>query len=516
MGEDFKYSEEQKNGIYNKYLRPLKLKISQILLYDTKSATIFLYEYNEIIENTPDSELLNKITELELKLEEYEKGQGKQKSFEDKSRTIIQQIEDLTATCEQLNIEDFDQEFSTLMMRYRENFKNYSFEDKDSIEGRMYELQAKLIMRKVKENYPDEIEISEEDETGLMIYMNRELSRIQQNKNPKAKSYIERVKYNLMGGPKALHNSEIWKLLSYAQREKFIGEEQKDGRIPVSNQTNALAIVKDKKRVSFIQRISNIFRKEPQLPLQVDDLDKITIDWLAQHIPESMLMKIEEGRLKKEGINPKSKYLPDSKMAIYDFFARPLNYTEKYNCFEFEDKDGSKNKIRISRFGMTFVPIDLDKENINRMSKEIRLTNKCNNTTKSILNYAIFLDDIFETDFSSKLGHDYKKFIQNPKYSLKNIMLGNNWYSYNDEDFSAKSKLFKKFLKSYISMVEDCQETEEDFRRNEEDNRRGFYERNSFKDDLKITPRNDDMPKIIQAQQELGQSNEQKGEEQGG
>ncbi len=39
MGDEMKYSEGQRNQIYEKYLRPLKLKISQILLYDTKCSS---------------------------------------------------------------------------------------------------------------------------------------------------------------------------------------------------------------------------------------------------------------------------------------------------------------------------------------------------------------------------------------------------------------------------------------------------------------------------------------------
>lgn len=42
MGDEMKYSEGQRNQIYEKYLRPLKLKISQILLYDTNTAADFL------------------------------------------------------------------------------------------------------------------------------------------------------------------------------------------------------------------------------------------------------------------------------------------------------------------------------------------------------------------------------------------------------------------------------------------------------------------------------------------
>lgn len=81
MGDDFKFTSGQKNKIYNEQLKPLKLRISQILLYDTKAAITFLQEYIELIENTPDNELMDKITELEFRITEYENGQGKEKKF---------------------------------------------------------------------------------------------------------------------------------------------------------------------------------------------------------------------------------------------------------------------------------------------------------------------------------------------------------------------------------------------------------------------------------------------------
>ena len=73
MGDEMKYSEGQRNQIYEKYLRPLKLKISQILLYDTNAAADFLKKYNNLLQKTSDSELFDKITELELEIEQYEK-----------------------------------------------------------------------------------------------------------------------------------------------------------------------------------------------------------------------------------------------------------------------------------------------------------------------------------------------------------------------------------------------------------------------------------------------------------
>ena len=212
MGDEMKYSEGQRNQIYEKYLRPLKLKISQILLYDTNAAADFLKKYNNLLQKTSDSELLDKITELELEIEQYEKTLGKEKTFQYES--------------EQFTLEDFEKEVHSLVQRYKENFSGYSLEERDLLEAKIYELQARLIFKRVNQEYPEKIDIPKEDEIGIMIYLNREITRLQQSKNPKIKNYVEKIKYELMGGTEAIHNSEIWKVLSYAQRERFEEKEE--------------------------------------------------------------------------------------------------------------------------------------------------------------------------------------------------------------------------------------------------------------------------------------------------
>ena len=320
MGDDFKFTAGQKNKIYNDQLKPLKLRISQILLYDTKAAITFLQQYNELIENTPDNELMDKITELEFRIAEYEKGQGKEKSFEDKSQTIISQIEELNTMSENLSLDDFEQEVSKLIENYKDKLGDYNFGDRDEIEDKIYELKAKLVMREVNELYPDDIDISKEDEIGLMMYLNKELNRLQQNKNPKVKSYIERVKYNLMSGPEAIHNSETWKLLSYAQKEKFETETIITNK-PLSQNTALSVIKKTRPQFNLMQKIvstfsSKFFSKDPKLPLSAKDLGKISLDWLAKYIPIDMVKDIENQRLEKEKRGTENEYRADSKSVI--------------------------------------------------------------------------------------------------------------------------------------------------------------------------------------------------------
>ena len=258
MGDEMKYSEGQRNQIYEKYLRPLKLKISQILLYDTNAAADFLNKYNNLLQKTSDSELLDKITELELEIEQYEKTLGKEKNFQDKSSIIIGQVEELLYESEQLTLEEFEKEVHSLVQRYRKNFSGYSLEERDSLEAKIYELQARLILKRVNQEYPEKIDISQEDEIGIMIYLNREITRLQQSKNPKIKNYVEKIKYELMGGTEAIHNSEIWKVLSYAQRERFEEKEENPSKskslIYAKAKNNSVVNAKNRSIFQFLEK----------------------------------------------------------------------------------------------------------------------------------------------------------------------------------------------------------------------------------------------------------------------
>lgn len=481
MGDDYKFTESQKNEIYNKYLKPLKLKISQIMLYDTKSAVEFLQKYNELIENTPDAELMDKITELEMQLASYEKGEGKQKSFNEKRKIIIGQIEELEQTSDNLSFEDFEQEVANLTARYRENLKNYEFDDRDAIEEKLYQVKAKLIMRQVKEQYPERIELSPEDEMGLMVYISKELNRLGQNKNPKAKSYVERVKYNIMGGMEALHNSETWKLLSYAQRENFIGEEQKAQKIAgtsVTPQTNALAVVKNTNRGNFLQTISRMFSKEPKLPLQVSDLKKINIDWLAQYIPQEMAEDLETKKLKEEGKNPEKRYVPNSKKVIYEVIGsiRGIVWNSTEKTFEkddgkymYIDKNGNKKiqKYICSNIGTSLTLYTEDYIILTRgiLPKKLHY-NDC-------LTYADFLDNIFQTNIKQKLLQEVEEFVNNFGFNRDN-----------ENIFLKHCKVYKELNNSLARLWNEYSKNKLNFFIKENNRRTNFYSEQRRKQEM--------------------------------
>lgn len=480
MGDDYKFTESQKTEIYNKYLKPLKLKISQIILYDTKGAVEFLQKYNELIENTPDAELMDKITELEMQLTSYEKGEGKQKSFNEKRKIIIGQIEELEQTSEKLSFEDFEQEVANLMARYRENLKNYEFDDRDAIEEKLYQVEAKLIMRQVKEQYPERIELSPEDEMGLMVYISKELNRLGQNKNPKAQSYVERVKYNIMSGMEALHNSETWKLLSYAQRENFIREEQKAQRIAgtsVTPQTNALAVVKNTNRGNFLQTIFRMFSKEPKLPLQVSDLKKINIDWLAQYIPQEMAEDLENKQLQEEGKNQEKRYVPDSKKVIYEVMdslqgyemikgiiwdsqAKTFKQYDGINTYIDEKGHEKIQECSNDKYDSYWISIKLKNNDLVAEHPTVK------EEFQEYIVYADFLDNVFKTNFKQEVLQIIERDVIESSMRTKQLEDAPQKYS---------RKVYKELVKSYNKLLQQYKSTRADFLADEHERRENFY-----------------------------------------
>ena len=489
MGDDFKFTTGQKNKIYNEQLKPLKLRISQILLYDTKAAITFLQEYNELIENTPDNELMDKITELEFRITEYEKGQGKEKSFEDKSKTIIMQIEELNTMSENLSLDDFEQEVSKLLENYKDNLGDYNFGDRDEIEEKIYELKAKLVMREVNELYPDNIDISKEDEIGLMMYLNKELNRLQQNKNPKAKSYVERVKYNLMSGPEALHNSETWKLLSYAQKEKFETETIRTNK-PLS-QTTALSVIKKPKpQFNLMQKIVSTFSskflsKDPKLPLKAKDLGKINLDWLAQYIPIYMVKDIENKRLEKENRDTENKYTPDSKSVIY-WIMEELEDSNKIEGYYWSQRDDKFLKFdkdlnyensfhfNIDDFGnMLFTRVG-DRFR----SKSVKIDPKMK--LPQCLVYVDLVDEIMDTFFAYRFCNCLGEYcLDNNKVELTYEQDGESLKyfcpSYEKHNKDQYKDLYKGILESFEKIQQECRETRDAFWAEENKKREAFY-----------------------------------------
>ena len=446
MGDEIEFSEKQKNGIYVEYLKPLKLKISQILLYDEKSASVFLKKYNDLLENTKDNEILEKITDLEIEIGEYEKGIGKRKRVEEKSEAMIAEIKDLIENGDQLSLDEFNEKVQSLLKKYQEDILGYSFKDRDVIEEKIYELRAKMILRKVKEENCKIVDISKEDESGLLMYINEEIERLQSNENPQIHKVIKSLKDKLKNGVKAIYDSETWKLLDYAQNGKYEKEE--------ANLVEETAlVVRTQNNNSIIRRLLSFFAKEPQLPLQEAKLPKITIDWLSEYISKEM---IEEYERKKNDVKKYGEiYLMTPKAFICDFFDKMerlgFDNLDKSDLISIEREysDGESGKKKLSIYGdrsvdggkNKYINIGIKTGHIERKIEDIKLMGKWGDIEASadekygknhkyvsvkrnaeLINYAELLDRIFGTNYKNQMFCAYEQFIitQNVKYLQNN------------------------------------------------------------------------------------------------
>lgn len=504
------FSETQNNKIYIEYLRPLKLKISQILLYDTKAAAEFLNKYNDLIENVKDNELLNRITELEFEISEYEQGVGKRKTFENKRETLITEIREIIENSNQLELEEFEERVKVLEENYKENFSGYSFKEKDDIDEKIHELQAKLILKKVQQNGLDTIEINQEDEIGLMIYLNKEINRLQSNENFQVKNCVQKLKYNLMKGIDAVHNIETWKILRDAQNEEKTNEE-------IGPKSNELMIVdKSKDNRGIIRKtLESFFRKTPET-LTDSNLTKITIDWLAERVPQNMLEDWEKELEKEKNIK---KYLPDAKAFVCDSIRKIDN--QKKHTFYINDDGVEKTiiveegkKIEVGTYGFSefsghkyckMTKMKVITSN-NEIGDERLIVTKCGDdywyykgkkhllsTTEQTINligYAEILDRILGTNYRNRILHMYERFITTK-----------------DESELANSKLLKKIDDSFYKIQKEYEKRAFNILAQDEAKRQAFYNQNSFRIGLKADLENERENKIQDKQEEIRENN---------
>lgn len=498
MGEEQNiFSDNQRNTIYEDMLKPIKLKISEILLYDTETAMQFLQEYNAIIKSKQEKEMLSKISDLELQIDSYERNMGSTKSFEDKSDAILQQIKDMQTDGRKLSLEEYEDEFDRLSKTYKSMVSKYSFEDRDRIEQALYELYGNLMVRRVKEGSVDEVQIPEEDILGLTIYLNGQIDKLSENATPQVKNILERIKFKLMSGKEAFQDDEIWKLLSYAQGNKTMQEQRSSYTQGGKQQVTALTIGKEKK--GFLSSLKGIFSKEPKLPLKENDLDKITLEWLAKQIPESMCREYEEERLKKEGKTKKKVYIPDPKFVIVDtLLTRKYDdpYKIKYkNEFIFQDQYGCKQKITQKSdvdpdfieapYSVEWKPIDVDKEKQEEMKRKIDMTfDFC-----MLLKYINIIDSAMQTDFLQIFISQFMPMAN--KYNNDSVidysLIDDFLLSIKHDSvyiFENEMPIFKKLYKGYKRVKDEIEKMELEVRNRDNGNRDEFYKENEFSKNL--------------------------------
>ena len=350
---DIEFTQEQRNTVYKTMLKPLQVEISQILLYDSEAAEGLLKKYNALLHISSQQEFYSKYTELNLELDAYKKNDGNQKVLESKGQAIFQQIQDMQKDGKKLSLEDYETEFEKLKQTYDSSISQYSFEDRDKIEKALYNLFGNFMVRRVREGAIDEFEISEQDIPGLTIFLNGEINRLSQNATPQVSNVLERIKYKLMSGKEAFADDEIWKLLSYAQNqnESIKGSSiqqntSREGKVQ-ETETTALAIAKEKK--SIFKRIKDFFgikTKEPTLPLKEDDIDKISLEWLAKFVTKEQREKFERLRLGKKGKDREEVYLPDPRLLIIQSIDNIDEYHPlKGDSISFIDRVGDEIKF---------------------------------------------------------------------------------------------------------------------------------------------------------------------------
>lgn len=516
MVDEIVFSDKQNNEIYIEYLRPLKLKISQILLYDTKKAAEFLNKYNDIIENTKDSgmELLERITDLECEIKEYEQGEGKRKTFEDKSEIIITEISEMIENSEKLNVEEFEKRLKTLVENYKENFSNYSFKEKDGIDEKIYELQAELILKKVQQNDLDKIEIDQEDEIGLMIYLNKEINRLQSNENFQAKNCVQKLKYNLMKGIDAVHNIETWKILRDAQNEEKTNEEI----VPKSNEL--MIVDKSKDNRGIIRKILESFSRKTPETLTDSNLTKITIDWLAERVPQNVLEDWEKELEKEKNIKENiKKYLPDAKAFVCDGIRKIDN--QKKHTFNIND-DGVEKTVIVEE-GETILAGTCKRD-------ECSKDKYCTKTKMKVITSNSEISD--ERLILAKWGDDYWYYKGN-KYLLSTTeqtinligyteildrILGTNYrnrilhiyeraITTKDESELTNSNLLRKIDDSFYKIQKEYEERAFNIFAQDEAKRQAFYNQNGFRIGLKVDLENEKESRIQDKQEEIRENN---------
>ncbi|MGN1326500.1 MAG: hypothetical protein ACI4VQ_00210 [Clostridia bacterium] len=493
---EMSYTRNQKNIIYREMLQPLKLKISQILLYDTEAAIEFLNEYNEITKNANDFNegIISRIADLEFKITQYENLRGSQKRIQGQTQAILQDIEELDSKNHQLTIDDFGDAFSTLQEKYK-GLENYDFHERDIIENKFHELQVTLISRLLQEKKDVSLEeiIQEQDRNGLSIAINGKINQFMQSEDFRVKNKAQKIRNIFMTNNVALYSRAMWQLLSELETGKISEANIFDTTLPSST---ALTIAPKRQDISPLQKISRLFSKEPQLPLQIGDLKKINIDWLAKHIPQQMLEESEIERLQAEGKRTNRVFIPDARTPIYDMFAftgenDPKAEVRETKYWDYQIKETLLRKSRLFKYKYidnngiekTFTIVkhhdykEDGKEAWTCISPDLEIISGSEKFTKSfaddynlekIIDYAQLIDKALGTNWTGSLLKEVEDFSVSE----------NSYIQFHND--SKELKIYRNLRSSYYRMKEEYERTKLDFRGIETARREKFYKKFSF------------------------------------
>lgn len=486
------------NAIYKEELSPLKTKISQILLYDTEKAEQLLKEYNNIIRKEKESsiqEILKDIVELEYRIKEYENDEGKQKLSEDEKTAIIEQLDNLMLNCENLKTEDLQDRLFSIREIYNENLENYSYAIRDVIVSKISSVQTKLIIKKVREGALDLYDdISKEDEENLRVIIYNKIYEIMQGNNPNIQDVVNRLKLEVMNRTDAVYDPKIWKLLDSVEKEEEQNTQEDTHEHEIASQSEILPALSKRSKGRFnLSRILQVLKGDTirignqtmklestvQLKdktIKVRDLANINMKWLAEQMPEEMLVLIEEvKRLKEEEHFEGESYLPDKKTPIYDFFK---GYQDTERAFTFYDEEGIELKFEISAYYNSIIIRNGDdtwKKSFeliyNSEREELDLEFK-------IKTYTEFIDKIVGSNISQQFCNEFGTYFEKRAINGKH---------YKDMYPTIKElPIYRNLQESYDYLKEECKKTEKVFRDKEAKNREEFYKKDNFKNSLKV------------------------------
>lgn len=519
-------TDEQRDTVY-KDLEHQKLEITRIQLYDAKEGQRLFEMYEEIIRHEKQMDLVEitkRLATLELEIANYQKNKSHENKFKVLSNVLLQQLEDLQVSCEELEPDEFEQRLLTIECLYNNNLKSYSFEERDILKKAIYSLKVELMIKKAKTGDTSLLKgMSDEEKMALEIATNEKILELAQSSGPNVQSMVDLLKSSLLDNDNlqanVMENVQFWKLLDMVKSGRVSANNSHQLALISSSKTQFASnteMIPAKDRVGIFQRIKQMFARifKPKtidaqftelpdyskIPVELDDIENMNIEWLAENIPQSMLEQMENKRLKLEGNDAKIKYLPDKKAPIFNFFKEyhqgsVENYIESnakdkkipvhkkcytydsYKKFTIKFYQDSWYHFRDSKRDIYGNHIDFEfEEDSDKITKSVRYSQEdtIGKGIISVLDYANMIDELFGTNWKAHLIEDLKYYYDK---DYKEFDWGGNHGNI--------SSNWRKFKDSYEKLRNYCNEHKREFEDVEKQRRTDFYRRNSLKNSVK-------------------------------
>ena len=311
--------------------------------------------------------------------------------------------------------------------------------------------------------------ITEQDKAGLNMFVVEQINNLRQK--DRLKDIADRVNNIVITDNDAVLRPELWSWLNAAE-SGIKRAEQLQMTQPTTS--TAMAVVPKNKNITFMDKISRLFSKEPIFPLQTIDLRKINIEWLSKYIPKSMLLELENNRLSEENRQVDDRYVPDSRAVIYEVMKNVSGMMKK-ECekeYKFIKENGSELSVRIYE-EHAYDPEDISRTRVKMNSGNIiREGERCTapawtkvHALNETLAYASLLDKAFNTSFQQQLFQEAQDIYIDKKHK--------------------SSPVYDNLMLSLKKMLKEYHHTKLDFEATEEAKRKQFYETHRFKAQLK-------------------------------